>query len=252
MRRFCRRVCGDRRRCWPGAGPRQLRRCAQATGARRFRAPAAVSSRRRCVATHDRRECRRPAIARRLPRRRHLPGDRRRRHRRHRLVGSDRAELGEPHVQWRIVPSGDDSAAMETIRATGEVSADGQTFTAQFTLEITGDRFPTGQYGPGHVTATRITVEPMGTPVGPLQDLFAQVGGPSTPAGTEAVATAPAGTEPAGTAAGGHHGGQPRHDRDRAGGHHADGHRTGGHHAGGRHDGLTAESTPVVDVPPNR
>jgi len=90
------------------------------------------------------------------------------------------------------------SAPMETIRATVEVSADGQTFTGQFTIELTGEGMPTGQYGPGHVTATRINVEPMGTPVGSLDDLFSQVGGPGTPAGTESMVTAPAGTEAAG------------------------------------------------------
>ena len=89
-------------------------------------------------------------------------------------------------------------APVQTIRATGEVSADGQTFTAMFTIEITGGGAPAGEYGPGHATATRIAVEPMGTAVGSLDDLFAQLGGPSTSAGTEPAA--PAGTEPAGTA----------------------------------------------------
>jgi len=89
-------------------------------------------------------------------------------------------------------------APVETVRASGEVSADGQTFTATFTIELSGEGMPTGQYGPGHATATRINVEPMGTPVGSLDDLFSQVGGPGTPAGTESMVTAPAGTEAAG------------------------------------------------------
>ncbi len=138
------------------------------------------------------------------------------------------------------LPSGDDSAPMETIRATGEVSADGQTFTGQFTIEFTGDGFPTGQYGPGHVTATRIAVEPMGTPVGSLDDLFSQFGGPSTPAGTEAVATAPAGTEPAGTAPVGTTGGHG------AGGYGADGHHGGRPSRWARNRWTT---TPMVTEP---
>ena len=170
---------------------------------------------------------------------------------RHRVVGSDRAELGEPHVHGvrpqrrRLRRDADDSRH-------GEVSADGQTFTGQFTVEFTGEGFPTGEYGPGHVTATRINVEPMGTPVGSLDDLFSQFGGPSTPAGTEAVATrrqAPnrAGTAPAGTTAG------DRADGHGADGHHADGHRTGRHHArGGDHGGLTTGSTLLADLLPNR
>jgi hypothetical protein len=32
---------------------------------------------------------------------------------------------------------------------------------------------PTGEYGPGQVTGTRVAVEPMGTPVGSLDELFA-------------------------------------------------------------------------------
>jgi hypothetical protein len=31
-----------------------------------------------------------------------------------------------------------------------------------------------GEYGPSDATATRMVVEPMGTPVGTLEDLFAQ------------------------------------------------------------------------------
>jgi hypothetical protein len=61
-----------------------------------------------------------------------------------------------------------------TIRASIEVDPDGQRFTAAYTLENTGEGFPAGEYGPGAVTATRMQVEPMGTPVGTFEDLFSQ------------------------------------------------------------------------------
>ena len=49
------------------------------------------------------------------------------------------------------------SVGMQTIRAAGEVSEDGQSFTAEFTIEFTGEGAPAGEYGPGHVTGTRST-----------------------------------------------------------------------------------------------
>jgi hypothetical protein len=95
-----------------------------------------------------------------------------------------------------------------TIRATVEVSADGQSFTAPFTIEFTGvEGIPEGEFGPGTATGTRIAIEPMGTPVGTLEDLFGGVEGtepaatePGTePLGTEPAASEPVGTEPLGT-----------------------------------------------------
>ena len=60
-----------------------------------------------------------------------------------------------------------------TIRATIEVDPDGgQSFTAEFTIEFGGEGAPVGEYGPGSVTGTRIIVEPMGTPVGTLEEMF--------------------------------------------------------------------------------
>jgi hypothetical protein len=57
-----------------------------------------------------------------------------------------------------------------TVRATFEVAPDGQSLSADYTLEYFGaDGSDTGQMGPGSVTATRVVVEPMGTPVMPLQ-----------------------------------------------------------------------------------
>ena len=95
------------------------------------------------------------------------------------------------------------------VRAAGEVSEDGQSFTAEFTIGFIGEGAPSGEYGPGHVTGTRINVEPMGTPAGSLDDLFAQfeegtapagTAPAETPTGTTPTGTEPAGTEPAGTA----------------------------------------------------
>jgi hypothetical protein len=79
------------------------------------------------------------------------------------------------------------------------VSDDGQSFTGEFTLEFTGEGAPAGEYGPGHVTGTRINAEPMGTPAGSLEDLFAEFEEGTTPEGTAPVETAPAATAPATT-----------------------------------------------------
>jgi hypothetical protein len=83
---------------------------------------------------------------------------------------------------------------MFTIRATGEVSEDGQSWTAEYTLELTGEGLPPGEYGPGSVTATRIDVEPMGTPVAPVEALFPDLFPPeegTAPAGTAPMETTP-------------------------------------------------------------
>jgi hypothetical protein len=93
----------------------------------------------------------------------------------------------------------DGSVAVLTIRAAGEVSEDGQSWTAPYTAELTGEGLPPGEYGPGSATGTRINVEPMGTPAGSLDDLFGQFEEGTAPAGTAPVGTASAGTEPAGT-----------------------------------------------------
>jgi hypothetical protein len=69
------------------------------------------------------------------------------------------------------------------IRAAIEVSPDGQSLTANYTIEMgAGGGVPAGEYGPGAVSGTRIAVEPMGTPVGPIEELFAGFG-----EGTEAA-----------------------------------------------------------------
>jgi hypothetical protein len=67
------------------------------------------------------------------------------------------------------------------VRAAIEVNAAGDSFTAQYTGEfVEPDGTETGEYGPGTATATRIDVEEMGTPAGPLEVLFEQ-GAAATP-----------------------------------------------------------------------
>lgn len=59
------------------------------------------------------------------------------------------------------------------VRATVEVDETEDAFTAQFTGEfVEPDGTETGEYGPGTATATRIAVEAMGTPAGPIEVLF--------------------------------------------------------------------------------
>jgi len=65
------------------------------------------------------------------------------------------------------------AGARFTIRATLEVAPDGQSFSGDYTAELSGvEGMPTGEYGPDSVTGTRVVVEPMGTPVGPIEELF--------------------------------------------------------------------------------
>lgn len=68
-------------------------------------------------------------------------------------------------IQYGVDEAG--AVGRDMIRATMEVSEDGQSMTAAFTMEITmADGVSTGQMGPGTGTATRIEVEPM-TPAEP-------------------------------------------------------------------------------------
>jgi hypothetical protein len=83
---------------------------------------------------------------------------------------------GERTAGLTIVSPGmeeDAFAGTFVVRASIEVGQTGDTFTAQYTGEfVTPDGTRTGEYGPGTATANRITVEEMGTPVGPLEVLF--------------------------------------------------------------------------------
>ena len=78
-------------------------------------------------------------------------------------------------------------AGGSTVRVAVEVAADGQTFTATYTIEVVGpDGASAGEFGPGTATGERIAVEPMGTPTGTLADLFAQFAGTPAAEGTPA------------------------------------------------------------------
>jgi hypothetical protein len=69
------------------------------------------------------------------------------------------------------------------VRATIDVDESGDAFTAQYTCEfVAPDGTGTGEYGPGTAMATRVAVEAMGTPVGPLEALFEAEEAAATPA----------------------------------------------------------------------
>ena len=68
------------------------------------------------------------------------------------------------------------------VRASIEVDESGDSFTARYTGEfVAPDGTETGEYGPGTATATRITVEEMGTPAGPIEALFEEAAAAATP-----------------------------------------------------------------------
>jgi hypothetical protein len=78
-----------------------------------------------------------------------------------------------------LVPrmEGDAFAGTLVVRAAIEVDETGDAFTAQYTIEfVTPDGTKSGEYGPGAATATRITAEARGTPVGPVGALFPEEG----------------------------------------------------------------------------
>jgi len=59
------------------------------------------------------------------------------------------------------------------IRASIEVSEDGNSFTAEYTIEfVQPDGTPSGEAGPGIVTGERLVVEAPGTPTVTLEELF--------------------------------------------------------------------------------
>jgi hypothetical protein len=64
------------------------------------------------------------------------------------------------------------------IRASIEVGADGNSFTAEYTIEfIQPDGTSSGEGGPGHATGVRMTVEAPGTPVMTLDELYSRFAG---------------------------------------------------------------------------
>lgn len=65
---------------------------------------------------------------------------------------------------------------LATMRASVEVSADGQSFAGTFTAELPAAMaeamgLPVGELGPGDVSAVRVVVEPMGEPVAPMPEM---------------------------------------------------------------------------------
>ena len=93
---------------------------------------------------------------------------------------------GERSARLTIVSPGveEDGAFAGTfmVRATIDVDESGDRFTAQYTGEFVGpDGVGTGEYGPGTAEATRIAVEPMGAPAGPLEALFGEGEAAATP-----------------------------------------------------------------------
>ena len=73
------------------------------------------------------------------------------------------------------------AAGIVRIRAAITVAADGASFTAPYTLEIVDAAgTSTGQLGPGMATATRITAEAPGTPVGPIPSGTPPAGTPTS------------------------------------------------------------------------
>jgi len=83
----------------------------------------------------------------------------------------------------------DEALALESTsiaRVTVEVSADGQGFTAPYTIEFVGPHgTASGELGPGTATGTRIVVEAMGTPEMTFGEFFAANDG--APAATPAT-----------------------------------------------------------------
>lgn len=72
-------------------------------------------------------------------------------------------------LNFRLV----DAEGLAIIRASVEVSAAGDTMTADYTMEFTDPTGQsTGEFGPGRAEGTRVMVEPMGEPAGTLADLF--------------------------------------------------------------------------------
>lgn len=79
------------------------------------------------------------------------------------------------------------------IRATLEVAPDGQSLTATYTVEtIAPDGTSSGELGPGTAEGTKVTVEPPGTPVGPLDGTFEDIFGEDVFGGESAATPTPA------------------------------------------------------------
>jgi hypothetical protein len=83
--------------------------------------------------------------------------------------GADTADL----TIWFLGADENGYNGTTVVRASIQMSADGASFDADYTVELMQpDGTMSGQYGPGHAHGTRLSVEPMGSPTGPLSDLF--------------------------------------------------------------------------------
>ncbi len=70
-----------------------------------------------------------------------------------------------------LFPAGDDDGFIgyNTVRADVVLAADGQSFTATYTIDFPSrDGTSSGQLGPQTASATRVAVEAMGEPLGPV------------------------------------------------------------------------------------
>ena len=85
-------------------------------------------------------------------------------------VGLGVWEATGPTTAAMMFTETDDDGNTFTVRAS--VTVDGDSLSADYTLEVVGEGAPAGEYGPGQVTGTRVAAEPMGTPVGSLDELF--------------------------------------------------------------------------------
>ena len=144
----------------------------------------------------------------RLPRRRHLPGVRRRRHHRHRVVGRDRAELGQPHVHGvrpqrrRLRRDADDPRHGRGERGRPDLDrpVHGRVHRRRLPHRPIRprprDRHAHQRRADGHTG--RFPGRPLAQFGGPPGTAGTESAG-TAPAGTDRWATPPAGTEPAGT-----------------------------------------------------
>ena len=77
-------------------------------------------------------------------------------------------------ITLRVLPPAEavPFVGLAVIRGTVEVAADGLNFTAPYTLEVAApDGTSSGEYGVTTARGVRITLEPMGEPVGTLAEL---------------------------------------------------------------------------------
>ncbi len=106
--------------------------------------------------------------------------------------------------------TGPDTAAMTyhaadeedegTVTVRASFTVDGDNLSADYTIQFAGEGAPEGEFGPGQVEATRVAVEPMGEPVGSLDELFSsfeEEGTEGTEVATDVTEVATEGTEAA-------------------------------------------------------